>query len=316
MAAYVDYNLRPNKAVERKLIFDTLARLSSVCHFPDYRYIGFGSFWFPDFLLAHRVLRIRDMLSMEYDENAKRADYNRPLKCIKVIPGDSSIVLNNGAVDCAEKKTVVWLDYDGVLDSSVVADLRTVCSSVRIGSFVIVTVNAVRRFYISDERSPDLEKSVRENLGILIPEKVPEDLDTRKGFRRFVASLILSHCEHVVTKASAGEKRFLPLFNFNYADGASMVTIGGAICDEALCAAIGKNGIFGETYVSGPDQFEIDLPVLTRRERITLNRLLPSHPELAAADAEESLSFPLPQNQCGAYSDFYRFYPNYAELFD
>jgi hypothetical protein len=95
-----------------------------------------------------------------------------------------------------------------------------------------------------------------------------------------------------------------------------MVTIGGAVCDEALTAAIKDNGIFNETYISGSNQFEIDLPVLTRRERITLNRLLPTHPELAAAEAEESLSFPIAQHQCGAYSEFYRFYPNYAELFD
>lgn len=318
MAVPIDYNLRPNKSVERKLIFDTFARLSSICHFPDYRYIGFGSFWFPDFLLAHRVLRIRDMVSMEYEENAKRADYNRPLKCIEVVAGESSVVLNNGVINCAEKRAVVWLDYDGVLDASVAADLRNVCSTVQVGSFVIATVNAVRRFYLTSDETGnlDLEKSLRKTLGVMVPDMLPENLDTRRGFSPVIAAMMLSHCEHTVRKASGNDKVFLPIFNFSYADGASMVTIGGAVCDEPFCKAIQETGIFGEAYVSGAQQFAIELPVLTRRERITLNRLLPTHPHLAAEDAEASLSFALSQNQCGAYSEFYRFYPNYAELFD
>jgi hypothetical protein len=131
-----------------------------------------------------------------------------------------------------------------------------------------------------------------------------------------LAAMMLAQCEHTVRNGSGNDKSFLPMFNFSYADGARMVTIGGAVCDKALSAGIRDSGIFDEAYVSGAKQFDIELPVLTRRERITLNRLLPTHPHLAAADAEADLSFPFPQNQCGAYSDFYRFYPNYAELFD
>ena len=258
------------------------------------------------------------MVSMEYEENAKRADYNRPLKCIEVVAGESSVVLNNGAINCTEKRALVWLDYDGMLDASVVADLRTVCGSVQVGSFVIATVNAIRRFYLTSDETGNLnlEKSLRKTLGVMVPDKLPESLDTRRGFSPVIAAMMLSYCEHTVRKASGNERFFLPIFNFSYADGASMVTIGGAVCDGPFCKAVRETGIFDEAYVSGEQQFAIDLPVLTRRERITLNRLLPTRPHLVAADAEANLSFTLSQNQCRAYSDFYRFYPNYAELFD
>ena len=80
----VNYTIRPNKNIERKLVFESLRELSTPLGLGDYRYIGLGSPWFIDFLLAHRYLLIRDMICIEFEEHAPRMEFNKPYDCIAV----------------------------------------------------------------------------------------------------------------------------------------------------------------------------------------------------------------------------------------
>ncbi len=48
----INYNLRPNKCIERKMMCDALGRLSFIEHLDNYRYIGLGSPYFADFILC------------------------------------------------------------------------------------------------------------------------------------------------------------------------------------------------------------------------------------------------------------------------
>ena len=97
---YINYAIRPNKAVERKLIFEVLSVLSPVLNLPGYRYIGLGAPWFVDFVMAHRYLLIEDMISIEQDEIlASRAEFNKPYACVSVIHGrqpDSAVRPRSG----------------------------------------------------------------------------------------------------------------------------------------------------------------------------------------------------------------------------
>ena len=87
---HVNFSLRPNKAVERKIVFEILSTVSSFFNLPEYRYLGLGSVWFVDFVMAHKILDISDMVSIESDEIlAARAEFNKPFGCITVIQGDS-----------------------------------------------------------------------------------------------------------------------------------------------------------------------------------------------------------------------------------
>lgn len=52
----IDYQLRYNKHIERKLVFDILSRAAQRVSFSEHRYLGFGSMWFSDFRLARRLL--------------------------------------------------------------------------------------------------------------------------------------------------------------------------------------------------------------------------------------------------------------------
>jgi hypothetical protein len=90
----INFAIRPNKNIERKLIFEVLATISGSFDTASYRYIGLGSLWFQDFHPAHKLLGITDLFSIQHDPRfAARAHYNRPYTCVTVLEGQTSQVL-------------------------------------------------------------------------------------------------------------------------------------------------------------------------------------------------------------------------------
>ena len=81
----VHYELRPAKQVERRILLDSLLTLSTAgFSVPEYHYTGMGSIYFIDFMLFHRILGIKNMLSVEFDENIRRrVEFNKPFDCIQ-----------------------------------------------------------------------------------------------------------------------------------------------------------------------------------------------------------------------------------------
>jgi hypothetical protein len=78
----INYDLRPAKSIERKMMAEALQALTLFAPMKEYSYRGFGSPYFTDFSLVHRVLGIRNMESIEKDEyNKGRFVFNRPLGC-------------------------------------------------------------------------------------------------------------------------------------------------------------------------------------------------------------------------------------------
>jgi hypothetical protein len=137
----VHYAIRPNKAVERKLIFHVIDMMRDIFNFSTYRYVGFGAISFVDFIYAHKHLRISKLISIEEDLNTyKRASANRPYACIDVLYGDSSSVIPT--IGVAEFKTIYWLDYDSGPVGPVIDDAKWVLQRAPEGTILILTVNA------------------------------------------------------------------------------------------------------------------------------------------------------------------------------
>lgn len=137
----INYNLRPAKAVERKMLSESLRRLSSFRQLKSYQYVGFGSYYFSDFKLFHRDLHISRMTSIEINgSQRKRFDINKPYNCIDIIYGRARDKLKE--VPWRDAPAIVWLDYDTVLDYEKLQDIRYVCNQLVSGSVLIVTVNA------------------------------------------------------------------------------------------------------------------------------------------------------------------------------
>ena len=55
----VNYSLRPNKSIQRTIVFEAVSILQGWLRLENLLYIGFGSIWFTDFQLAHKFLRVK-----------------------------------------------------------------------------------------------------------------------------------------------------------------------------------------------------------------------------------------------------------------
>ena len=65
---HVNYSLRPSKSIQRQIVFDGIRTLRSGLNPSPSVYVGFGSVWFTDFIMAHTMLKIDRMFSMEEDD--------------------------------------------------------------------------------------------------------------------------------------------------------------------------------------------------------------------------------------------------------
>ena len=73
-----NYSLRPSKQVERKIMIEVLLRLSKAGYtISDYRYLGFGSPYYVDFVMFHKYLFMKDMVCVEWGEVPKRMKFNK-----------------------------------------------------------------------------------------------------------------------------------------------------------------------------------------------------------------------------------------------
>lgn len=128
----INYSVRPAKNVERKMMRDFFLRLSHFGRIEDYRYIGFGSKYFSDFIIFHRHLNISEMISIEADTNNRaRYEFNKPYSNIRMEWGHSSEVLPKLAQSA--KKTIYWLDYDGAFEPFMLQDAAIVAEGISSG---------------------------------------------------------------------------------------------------------------------------------------------------------------------------------------
>jgi len=119
----VQYDLRPAKQVERRMLIDAFHMLA-MANFPirDYQYTGFGSVYFVDFILFHKLLGIKRMVSVEHSEKVEnRVKFNRPYAFVDIVIGSASELIPRLSPDL---KHILWLDYDDVLSASHLADIR------------------------------------------------------------------------------------------------------------------------------------------------------------------------------------------------
>jgi putative O-methyltransferase len=311
----VNYSIRPNKSVARKLVIDALVQLGRGFDFSRYRFIGLGSMWFVDFVLAHKRLRIADMISIERDD-PDRAEFNRPYSCIRVEPGDTGPIFASDKLNLGAKEAIIWLDYDGILDSSVLADMRNVCVTVKEGSVILVAINAHKNSYFvkRDKAELTLEESMKLHVGSLMPNPPPKDWDQQSNFVALVARIMFDHLKRMVRDARKG-LTFIPLFNFLYRDGPPIVTVGGMLCnpEQAKQVTAWLKSSPGE-FVSQEHQYRIDVPPLTIKEKHALDKLHPAENPLTPGELNKALRFSLKDQQLIDYHKFYRFYPVFGEI--
>ena len=317
----INYLLRPNKSVERKMVCEMLSGISMLKSLETYQYIGFGSTYFADFSLFHRQLGLSKMISMEKEDSAKdRCEFNKPFGCIELRMGDSTSILPNLEIDTVD--SIVWLDYDGCISDAVFSDINTVVGMMKPDSFFMLTINADYAYlkYLLED-GEDLMQSVVKLVG---EERFPNQF-LRMSINRKIYQSILYQCI-VQEISSAIQKRngmeinkvlFHQAVFFEYGDGARMLTLGGFLFreDEEL-DHLDKMGIRKLPFYRHEESaYSIQCPVLSIKEIQALNAHLPCrgigpHGEFVDDDLNK---FPIENGDIKQYASLYRYFPNFAE---
>ena len=323
----INYTLRPAKAVERRMLGEVFRRLHPFERVENYQYVGFGSIYFSDFQLVHRVLGIEEMVSIEKDTNAKACfEFNKPFASIDLKFGHSADVL---PLLKWSSKSIVWLDYDGRLSLDVLSDISTFCTKASSGSVLVLTVNAQPetdpgeasrsqfahdhggKFDVGAYRLSKLEEN--------IPGRVPPGTDGRSLRQNGVASAfyrtIVNQIEEQLSVRNAtlpveGKMSWRQFAHFLYKDDALMLTVGAIIFsenDRAVYEACSFQGLDFVRLYDAP--YTIRVPCLTTKELQHLNSQLPSK-----NPGKRPTCPGVPERDVDTYREVYRYFPNFSEV--
>jgi Putative O-methyltransferase len=307
----VNFSLRTNKSIERAIAFDCFGAVMRSSQIRDAVYVSMGSVWFTDFVLAHRLLGIDTMISVEHDEVVfKRAEFNRPFRTLEVISGWSSQVLPRllKRDELKDRPWIVWLDYDGALDDPKLAELSMLAEWLPTDSVLVTTFSAQTRKYGEPEERAEV---IDELFGPAAPKVAdPVDYNTRAGLAAILAEATE---DYLVSQAIDAARRggFVPAIKLMYEDTTPMVTVGGVLPAAEHEEAI--RSLVSDPQWIGRQELLIEAPHLTPKEVIALQSQLPAVEELTREDVRK-LGFDLPDNQLRSYLAHYVRYPQFAQV--
>jgi hypothetical protein len=301
----VQYDLRPAKQAERRMLIDAFHSLmASGFSIRDYQYTGMGAIYFVDFVLFHRLLGIKRMLSVEKSPIPKRLEFNKPFECVDVrigAIGDEIPTLSR------DVQHILWLDYDDVLRRYHIDDLSLACSHLSRGSIILITVD-VEPPGAPGGDADEWNQHFEAEAGIHLPP-VSQRVLTKKKLPAVNTRIL----RNVISDAMRArpDVEFLPLFNFLYKDGHRMVTLGGMLCGTTEKQKVLQGPLCDAPYIRfdfSKPPYEIVVPRLTRKERMFLDSRLPS------TRSRQLKEFELDPEALRHYAEIYRFLPAYGEL--
>jgi len=311
----INYLLRPAKQVERKILIETLHGLAPAgLALREYAYLGFGSIYFADFILFHKLLYIKEMICVEKSPIPRRMKFNKPYRFVKLWMQRMADViprLNR------KRRYLAWLDYDYGLNEEVLQDISGLLTVLAPGSILIVTVDAEPRLpkdqedeeLSGTERSDRVFDLFRHLLSRFFENGLKRNQVTRNALPRTLAQSLRLHIDTELARRREIGTKFLQLFNFQYADGAQMLTVGGIVGDEALERRVAASGVRNLPFVQhGDEPFRIAVPPLTLRERHWLERYLED------STASENIAFELEPEVLDHFKRVARHYPHYHEI--
>ena len=225
---YINYSLRPSKSIQRQIIFDGIRTIRNRLDIDESIYVGFGSIWFADFVMAHKILDINEMISIEEDEILyRRAVFNSPYASVEIRRGTSSKVLPSLYEDetICKRPWVMWLDYDSAFDEKSIDDARTAIERAPNDTVFLVTFSGNASSYAQPNDRPD---RLRDLFGDVVPDDLGKDECDATNMRNILADLATDFMKSSAARA-ARPGGFVPAFRVLYKDGAPMVTVGGIL---------------------------------------------------------------------------------------
>lgn len=326
------YRLRPNKHIDRQLFIQLLIGLSRIYKLSDYSYTGFGSYTFEDFRLLHENLNIKKMISLESEpDEYLRATYNCPYRCIKVKNINSTDYLSGLTISDTEKN-IFWLDYS--IANAVgqqLADLSTLLNLLNPYDIVRITLNANPSSLGNNNNPTTLQEyrlqRLRERVGSnYIPSDIGNVDMTSTNYPITLLKIIKAVSMESLDEIPPYRLNFLfPLFSSVYSDGQQMVTFTGIVLNNHTEERKIRNILktFDFINFSWDKPCVINIPPLTTKEIIEINKMLPPHKGQQRIKKRDQILHKFPylfgdRNNgipgLESYVSFYKHYPNFHHV--
>lgn len=322
------YHLRQNKAIDRILFIDILHRINNYTNISEYLYIGFGGPFLEDFKIMHRELKIKNMISIEIDDDVyKRQLFNKPLSCIKITQQNSRDFIDE--FDFSKEKHIIWLDYTQPEYGDQLIEIQNLIERLNEGDVFKFTLNAnsANLGNPSDNNRNQLLKYRLDKFRDMIgSDFYPLDLNENNMGSKSFPKCILKSCENAIKKGSSA-KNLTPymLLYCSYKDGQEMVSVTGILLNEKNID-IFKNKTrlsYWRFYANGflsenGNLTKINLPVLSVKERLFIEAGLPSANEEEIIN--DILGFKLVANEADNneliknFIDYYKNFPWFAKI--
>jgi len=281
--AYLPYHLRHNKAIERQIFIDLLSLVHREEPMSRYTYIGFGGPLLEDFRAIHTQLGIKRMISLELNPDViPRQKFNRPHKCIEVKNISSSEYISSLKVN---KRLLFWLDFTSPADlGKQLGDFEALITKLQSFDVVKITLNANLKMLTPscwvgtpEECAQERLKTLRKRGGPYVDDSINTAMMSHGEYPKALARLL----QRAANGGLSGRPNlvFQPLATFVYSDSSPMMTLTGIILKETE-----RNTFLDKTTISSWDlrslewgtYREIAVPILSVRERLKIDRLLPT----------------------------------------
>jgi hypothetical protein len=304
----VPYEFRPAKQVERRMLLELFQRLMEAgFRISGYQYTGMGSFYFVDFIMFHRYLGIKKMVSVECVEAIeKRVHFNRPYgkTVLDIVMGDIADFIPSLSRD---RKHILWLDFNFVVTKGAIDAIVLAAAQLSAGSILLVTVDA------EPPGPPNWGPKkwcqyFKSEAGDFLGNKSLNKHFARSNLDEVNASIV----EKAIRLGLAGRDDviFSPLVNFVYADGHRMLSVGGMIASEddrqKLLQLDRIKMPFVRDSITG-NPYPIKVPLLTRKERLHLDAAMPCRKSWRPNE------FEMTPDDIKIYSEIYPYFPVYTE---
>lgn len=319
------YHLRPNKAVDRFLLIETLERMRGYFDFRQSSYIGLGGPFLEDFRLLSQHFPEIALVSIEKNEQThRRQKFHLPSKKVKLLNEDFATFLSQYSGTGAD---IFWLDYTD-LNYSCFDEFMRLLPLIGEQGVVKITMRAepaanpkkLEDLLGADEAAKKL-KAYFDEFRSQFSEVLPGDF-SEADFRDMKFVELLQKMARIAAQRAlpaATEKTFQIVNSTFYADQTQMISLTGVVCPVAELNQVRR--MFRRWKHANLDWSEperIDVPVLSMKERLLLDSHLPSKGVKRLAQRlgynidngrEKSL------RQLEQYGDFYRYYPQFAKIF-
>lgn len=303
------YHLRPNKAVDRLSFIEAIRFLGQLANLSEYTYYCLGGPYLEDCRLLYEFYPEIKMVSVEKDEEVyKRQAFHLPCGTLQLRPGELKSFI--AQYEPKDQKSIFWLDYTA-LEYGHFEDFMALIGKVAAKSMIKITLRAVPLDYRRKE------EDFRQRFEALMPNPSANPPSTSPDFAYLVQQMVRIASQ----KALPSEMRhvFQPVESFHYSDGTSMFSLTGVVCprtERDSVKRIFKNLQFPNLDWHRPKS--IDLPILSTKERLHVQRLLPSASG-AGRILRHSLGYLIEDNlqksemKLQQYADFHRHFPYFMK---